>query len=92
MIYSAPSVLRKHGGRHALVIKKGKTRYEVIEMTNAKLLLKSIPGKELEEEGYVEQHNQSPAKVAEHFLQHQAGVTPNAELALCEVIALRFLE
>lgn len=92
MTFHAPCVLRKAGGRHAIVIKKGRTLYEVVEMSKNSLIVKKVAEKQLLADGYAEVTGVSPAKTAESFLQHQAGVSKNAMLALNEVITLRFLE
>jgi hypothetical protein len=91
LIFTAPSVLRKAGGRHAIVVKKGRTKYDVIEMTKNQLLVRKYSEKELQAEGYVVS-NTSPSKAAEHFLKHSAGVSPNAKTALEGVIEMSFLE
>lgn len=92
MNLTAPCVLRKHGGRHALLIKAGRTKYEVIELTNVQLLIKKYSDKELELKGYQAVPSLSPYQVAEKFLKHSAGLSPNAKAALESLQDLSFLD
>lgn len=85
MTFTAPSVIRKHGGRFAIITKKGRTLFQVIEMDSKKLIMRGHDNQELIKKGYT-LTDMNPFAVAERFTKHQAGLTPNAMAALTELI------
>lgn len=91
MTYTAPSVIRKYGGRFAIILKKGRSLFQVIEMDNKKLIMRGHSDAELSQMGYTHT-DLNPYTVAERFIKHQAGLTPNASAALSDLIDDAFLQ
>lgn len=90
-MFLAPSVIRKTGMRHAIILKKGRTRFEVIEMSKTALVVKTYTEVELSKEGY-KPTDLSPYATAEKLLKHTAGVSHNAANALTKLAQLKFLD
>ena len=90
-MYQVPSVIRKTGMRHAIILKKGRKLFEVIEMAKTQLIIRTHSEAELVKEGY-KPTDLSPYETAEKFLKHTAGVSYNADLALKKLVALKFLD
>lgn len=76
-----------------MILAKGRKLYDVIEMTSKRLVTKKHTDLSLERIGYQHDPEQSKriAAVAEQFLRHQAGLTPNTEAALKQFIEDAFL-
>lgn len=91
MTFTAPSVIRKHGGRFAIIVKKGRTLYQVIELDSQRLVMRGHSEADLQRMGY-QVTDMNVYSTAEKFLKHQAGLTPNASAALTELADDAFLQ
>lgn len=91
MQIQVPGVLRRHGGRHAIVVSKGIKLYVVVEMEKNRLQLRRFAEAELGKFGYAPVAL-SPYKAATNFLKHTAGLSDSARTALEELSALSFMD
>ena len=80
MRYLTPTTL-KLGSRYAILLKKGRTNYDIIEMESTRLMLRKKTQPQLDALGYVE-CSYPLVKAVDHFLKHHAGLSPNAQEAL----------
>jgi hypothetical protein len=85
MNYPVPSVVRKHGNRTAIVLAKGRKLFQVVELESKKLLVRGRSCEELQRLGY-EPTTWSPIDAARKYLEHSAGLSPNARQALEQLI------
>lgn len=85
MNYHAPSVVRKHGSRTAIIVAKGRKLYQIIELDGKKLLVRSRSCEELQHLGY-EQTDLPVIPAAQKYLMHSAGVSPIAKAALEQIV------
>lgn len=90
MSFKAPSVIKRHGGRFALVVKEGRTLLQVVEMANQKLVMRGHSCEDLKQKGY-QSTEINPFETAKRFLNHSAGLTANASEALQTLIDDAFL-
>lgn len=85
MRHPTPTVL-KQGSHYAILLTKGKKLYEIVEMESTRLMLRKKTQLQLDNAGY-EACTYNLVTAAEHFLKHQAGLSPNAQSALEDLVA-----
>ena len=85
MSYQVPSVVKRHGGRIAIITGKGRKNFDVIANESGRLFSRKYTCEELQMLGYA--HDPYPVvSAAEKFLTHQGGLTPNARTSLEQLI------
>lgn len=91
MSFTAPSVIKKHGGRFAIILKKGRSLFQVVELDSQRLVVRGHSEPDLIKKGY-QATDINVYTTAEKFLKHQAGLTANASTALAELADDAFLQ
>ena len=90
MSFPTPCVVKRHGGRTAIILRLGRTRYDLIELEPGQLYLRQRTEGQLAEDGY-SLMAYAPDKAAKKFLEHSGGLTANARQALEGLIDEAFL-